>query len=122
MKYLLRDYRNYLTLVMDGHRVAEAAMERLGLALQERGHKITDEELYDASAKIMESKAEATIKTIANIQNIFRKRLGSGRQEYRQVKEELEIPPEFVFETLREKQLMQALEPKSKAQKPEEVK
>lgn len=118
----VREYRNYLSFIIEGHRIAEVAMQRLGRELQERGYDITDEALYDASAKVMQSKTKSTIKTIANAQTLLRKKLNSKKPYYREALEELEILPEFVFEVLYEKQLMEAMEPENKPQEPEEVK
>lgn len=118
----VREYRNYLSFIIEGHRIAEVAMQRLGRELQERGYDITDEALYDASAKVMQSKTKSTIKTIANAQTLLRKKLNSKKPYYREALEELEILPEFVFDVLYEKQLMEAVEPHNKTPEPEEVK
>jgi hypothetical protein len=110
MRETLKTYQQFLKFAMSSHQVAESAMERLGEALNEKGYNITEEDLWQASAKIMEAKTKSTIKTISNIQEWLRRRLAPGKPGFRDAQNELEIPPEFMFQVFREKQFIDSME------------
>lgn len=110
MRETLKTYQQFLKFAMSSHLAAESAMERLGDALNEKGYNIPEEDLWQASSKIMETKTKSTIKTISNIQEWLRRRLAPGKPGYQEALVELEIPPEFVFEVFKEKQFIDSME------------
>jgi len=104
MREALKAYRSYIALIMDGHKIAETAMEKLGKALRKRHRQITEEELCEEISRILLSKEASTIKNIAIAQEYLRRRLDPESRYYEEALIELEISPEYVFQVMRANQ------------------
>lgn len=120
MKQTLKEYRKTLDYIIKIHLSAELAIERFGKALRARGHQISEDELWEAEKVVMESREKATISNITRLQEWARGNLDPLTQISEEDLGEITLDPEFVFQVLHEKQLLEAM--KSRKQAPKEAK
>lgn len=117
MKQTLKEYRKTLDYIIKIHLSAELAIERFGKALLARGHQISEDELWEAEKAVMDSREKATIGNITRLQEWATSKLDPFKKISQEDLDEIRLDPEFVFQVLHEKQILEAMEPHKQAPK-----